>query len=101
MSRRKSHSRPLRCIQWGAWGLRPMWKSKAAPTLMRTGAVGVNGRKGGAFVRQILSDCFHKAAMSPFVHRHNSYGNKSVEESRMALHGPCSLCQSLITRMAS
>ena len=37
VARRKSHSSPLRCIQRGAWGLTPAWKSKAAPTPISTG----------------------------------------------------------------
>ena len=36
---RKNHSRPIPIIQRGAWGFTPAWKSKAAPTPIRTGAV--------------------------------------------------------------
>src|SRR5574341_769677 len=39
VSNRKIHSSPIRCIQRGAWGLRPERKSKAAPTPIVTACI--------------------------------------------------------------
>ena len=52
MTRRKSHSRPERCIQRGAWRTIPLWKSNAAPTPIKTGA----SRSGRIFA--IQRSCF-------------------------------------------